>query len=139
MYMEDVEGRQRLEKERADLAKEYESVVLDWIASRPSTSAGGAPAPTPTQEADTLRKQRDQVAAKLRDNYWHLDPYVRARSIYDRIGELRMDAGNSGHSNSVPLKALTVPSSGENSARPSVDSVAQSFYTTRENWEDDVD
>jgi hypothetical protein len=139
MFMEDAEGRQRLETERTELAKEYESVVLEWIASRPSTSRNGSPAPTPTQEADALRQRRDQVAAKLRSNYWHLDPYVRARSIYDRIGELRADTSSSGVSQPAAQAALSVPSSGENSARPSVDSVAQSFYTTRENWEDDVD
>ena len=32
------------------------------------------------------RKERDAAAEGLRVNYWKLDPYLRAKSLYDRIG-----------------------------------------------------
>jgi len=31
-------------------------------------------------------KKRNELAIKLRDDYWNLDPYLRARSFYDRVG-----------------------------------------------------
>jgi hypothetical protein len=86
--MEDAEGRRKLEKERACLARDYEVIVLEWIMSQLNAPQGNAPAFTPSQEVDIFQRRRDEIAAKLRNNYWDLDPYVRARSIYDRLGEL---------------------------------------------------
>lgn len=39
----------------------------------------------------TLQARRRAIAARLRANYWDLDPYVRARSMWDRLGYLRSD------------------------------------------------
>lgn len=130
--MEDAATRQKLESERAELSKEYENVVQDWVGRRPQTSSSES---GEVVDPAALRKRRDDVAAKLRRNYWQLDPYVRARSIYDRTGELQAEGAMPKSAN----PALNVPSSGENSGRPSVDSVAQSFHTSRTHWEDDVD
>jgi hypothetical protein len=140
--MKDTDTRRKLEQERMLLSKEYESVIVEWIATRPTTSRSAI---TPSSEADALRRKRDGVAAKLRRNYWRLDPYVRARSIYDRTGELRAEegAGVDGLAKQVTNGTLGVPGrgvGGEDSGRSSVDSVAQSFYTSRESWgEEDVD
>jgi hypothetical protein len=132
----DVAARKKLEHERAEVSKEYESVVLDWIASRPQSNAGGL---TPVGEADALRKRRDEMAAQLRRNYWQLDPYTRARSVYDRLGELQVGGGSQQDSLRVANPSSNVPKDKENSPRPSVDSVAQSFHTSRTHWEEDVD
>lgn len=31
---------------------------------------------------------RDAIANELNENYWKLDPYIRARTLYDRIGAI---------------------------------------------------
>lgn len=64
-----------LESEKQELVGKYERIVLDWIAEG---DAG--------KSLDDRRKERDAVAEALRTNYWKLDPYVRAKSLYDRIG-----------------------------------------------------
>lgn len=79
--MQDYEASQRLQKERQELAKKYEEVVLEWVGE-------GLPMDGMSKSTDELRKRRDEIALQLRDNYWELDPYVRARSVYDRTGEL---------------------------------------------------
>lgn len=81
-YVEPVTGenkadegaREKLESERAEMVKEYEGAVLEWI----NEGEGGS--------LDERRQVRDGVAERLRGNYWRLDPLVRARSLYDRIG-----------------------------------------------------
>lgn len=35
---------------------------------------------------DAFLERRDAVIKQLSENYWQLDPYVRARSILDRTG-----------------------------------------------------
>lgn len=72
--MKDVETRDRLVAERAALVKEFEQATLEWV--------GGA------QDTGAVKAQRDGLAAKLRDSYWQIDPYLRARSYYDRVGVL---------------------------------------------------
>ncbi|KAL2117551.1 hypothetical protein VTJ04DRAFT_7211 [Mycothermus thermophilus] len=77
--MLDTATRDRLLAERAKLYKEYEDATLEWI-NTPST-AGDA--------AEKIKARRNDIAARLRADYWNLDPYVRARSYYDRIGVLQ--------------------------------------------------
>jgi len=71
--MTDTATRQKLEAERAGIVKEYEAATIQW-----------------SKTGDTsLQNTRLQLAEKLRKNYWQLDPYVRARSLYDRWGVIR--------------------------------------------------
>jgi hypothetical protein len=51
--------------------------VLEWVHEGEKT-----------QNLEERRKERDEVAENLRQNYWKVDPYVRARTLYDRIGLL---------------------------------------------------
>lgn len=69
--MSDTATRDGLLAAREKLYQEYEEVTLRWI-KEPQNVA--------------LKAQRDDIAAKLRTDYWVLDPYVRARSMYDRMG-----------------------------------------------------
>lgn len=78
-----------LQGERQGLVAQYEKTILEWIAE-------GEQAKT----LDERRKVRDSVAESLRTNYWKLDPYVRARSLYDRIGLV----GEGGKLNFYPSK-----------------------------------
>jgi hypothetical protein len=146
--MEDKLGKQRLEGDRADLSRKYEEVVVEWITSAESPS----PTSTPS-DAATVRSRRDELASQLRANYWTLDPYVRARSLYDRNGELKpsnpMSNGttdNARPTTARPGTSATVTEPTTQSAlvpettRHSVDSTAPTIYhDAKSSWEDDLD
>lgn len=74
--MADTATRDRLLNARMQLVDQYERETLDWIK-------GGSDNATAQKDA------RNATAISLRDNYWDLDPYVRARSLYDRIGMIK--------------------------------------------------
>ncbi|KAF2433798.1 hypothetical protein EJ08DRAFT_647091 [Tothia fuscella] len=137
--MKDTLSKQRLEGERADLSRKYESVILDWIATADATTS----APSSSSSPVAIHSKRDEVAAELRKNYWKLDPFVRARSLYDRNGELKPELTGDGQVGdgdlSKRLGGLSV-NRGEADGRPSIDSDAgQSFVTAKDRWEDDLD
>ncbi|KAL8928538.1 MAG: hypothetical protein Q9208_001772 [Pyrenodesmia sp. 3 TL-2023] len=71
----DENTRQGLVEERAGTVREYEKVTQEWIAD--------------SQNRAALQQKRDDLAGRLRSGYWQLDPYVRARSLYDRTGLIR--------------------------------------------------
>ena len=64
--------RQRLLDERAAVVKDYETTTQQWIHDPHST--------------DALRRKRSELTKQLRTGYWELDPYLRARTLYDRTG-----------------------------------------------------
>lgn len=73
--MKDEATRDAIQADRAQIVNRYESTVLEWIR-----------AGTQAETIEQRRKERDAVAEDLRQNYWKLDPYVRARTLYDRMG-----------------------------------------------------
>lgn len=73
----DAETRDRLLAARAGLYKEYEEATMEWIRN------GGE-----GEKGAEIKERRNAIAAKLREDYWNVDPYLRARSYYDRIGVL---------------------------------------------------
>ncbi|KAL5116816.1 phosphatidylinositol transfer protein csr1 [Pleosporales sp. CAS-2024a] len=73
--MKDEAAKASLETERAEIVKRYEKTVIEWIHDA-------------DKEMDDQRNERNMVAEELRKNYWQLDPYVRARTLYDRMGVL---------------------------------------------------
>ncbi|KAK8022618.1 hypothetical protein PG993_013385 [Apiospora rasikravindrae] len=75
--LKDTATRDKLQGEREALYEEFEAKTLEWIRE---TDAG---------KRKTLGAEREQVAKKLRASYWQLDPYVRARSLYDRVGVIK--------------------------------------------------
>jgi hypothetical protein len=131
--MKDTLGKQGLEGDRADLSRKYEEVILEWIHNAEAPTS----APSSESSASAVRAQRDSIAAELRTNYWKLDPFVRARSLYDRTGELK--AGSAGDTDLAKKMAGLTTMANEGSARPSFDSEAQSFVTAKDRWEDDLD
>ena len=68
--MSDTASRDRILAERKELVSSYESETLRWAHSQD----GG--------------EGRARLAERLAENYWKLDPYIRARSVYDRTGIL---------------------------------------------------
>ena len=69
--------RSRLQEDRANTVKEFEARTQEWMQSSPNN-------------ADLMQK-RNSLAEQLRKGYWQLDPYVRARSLYDRQGMILKD------------------------------------------------
>ncbi|KAJ6439955.1 phosphatidylinositol transfer protein CSR1 [Purpureocillium lavendulum] len=74
--MKDTETRDQLLKARADLYSEFEAATRAWIRTPDS------------DQGKQAKAEREQVAQKLHSGYWNLDPYVRARSLYDRRGDI---------------------------------------------------
>jgi hypothetical protein len=66
--MEDTVTMDAIKSERSELVKSYESETLSWVNDE---DAG---------------EGRTRLAQRIAENYWKLDPYVRARSLYDRSG-----------------------------------------------------
>ncbi|OAA55449.1 CRAL/TRIO domain protein [Cordyceps fumosorosea ARSEF 2679] len=72
--MDDHATRDELLARRRDLVAAFEGKTREWIAAE-------APA-----DRERVKKERDELATQLADNFWDLDPYLRARSLYDRLG-----------------------------------------------------
>ncbi|MCJ1308619.1 hypothetical protein MMC25_002272 [Agyrium rufum] len=69
------EKRKELEDSRAAMVEEWEELTRKWIAGE--------------IESPQAIESRNQVAVKLKSNYWILDPYIRAKTVYDRIGIIK--------------------------------------------------
>lgn len=70
--MKDAETRDKLLRARAVIVDEFEQTTLSWIHGE--------------GEVEAVKTTRHELAEKLKVDYWNLDPYVRARSFYDRVG-----------------------------------------------------
>ncbi|KAL8675420.1 MAG: hypothetical protein Q9168_000251 [Polycauliona sp. 1 TL-2023] len=77
--MADESTANQLLEERAKVVKEYEDTTQAWIFD--------------SQNRTTLQQKRNELVERLRAGYWQLDPYVRARSLYDRTGMIRASEG----------------------------------------------
>jgi hypothetical protein len=73
--MKDDTTRQAVQADRTQIVARYEATVMAWVKEG-----------TQGKSIEERRKERDTVAEDLRQNYWKLDPYVRARTLYDRMG-----------------------------------------------------
>ncbi|KAL9125541.1 MAG: hypothetical protein Q9217_005264 [Psora testacea] len=69
--LENTTSRDKLLEEREAVVKEYESTTQQWLHGKVD---GG------------VKERRMELREKLRKGYWELDPYVRARTYYDRVG-----------------------------------------------------
>ncbi|CAK7272101.1 phosphatidylinositol transfer protein csr1 [Sporothrix epigloea] len=77
--MKDTATRDKLLTDRQQLYRAFEEATAQWVLN----SDDG--------QVKALRQRREDVAKQLREHYWTLDPYIRARSLYDRTGMLRPD------------------------------------------------
>ncbi|EEQ30390.1 phosphatidylinositol transfer protein csr1 [Microsporum canis] len=73
----DTASRDELLKTRMEIATAFQDATLSWAGLKSNSTANG--------ESD-IKRTRNELADKLRENYWQLDPYIRARSMYDRLG-----------------------------------------------------
>jgi hypothetical protein len=69
----------RITNINSGIEAKYEAETATW-ASTPAATTDNAAGEDHT---------RSQLAADLTRNYWKLDPYIRARTLYDRIGVLQ--------------------------------------------------
>ncbi|KAH7129322.1 CRAL-TRIO domain-containing protein [Dactylonectria estremocensis] len=84
--MKDIETRDRLLEAREELVKKYEHATREWIRN-PEGEQGKA-----------IKAERAKLAQQLKADYWNLDPYVRARTIYDRQGAIQGDGNTDWYS-----------------------------------------
>ncbi|KAM3508999.1 hypothetical protein MY11210_006494 [Beauveria gryllotalpidicola] len=73
--MQNTITRNYLLLERQMLVEQFEDVTKEWVMNAQGTD-----------RAAEVSRRRNQVCAELTANFWELDPYVRARSLYDRRG-----------------------------------------------------
>lgn len=92
--MKDTETRDRLIQEREALYEEFESKTLEWIHEDDVT------------KRTAIKSERGAIAHKLREQYWRVDPYIRSRTLYDRIGVIKPD-GKLEHY--PPWEAVAIP------------------------------
>ncbi|EMR08583.1 hypothetical protein PNEG_03059 [Pneumocystis murina B123] len=72
--MQDILTKERLSLQRKNIIHSFEQLTIKWLKEND------------TVQSDLLLEQRNFIARDLSLNYWQLDPYIRARSFYDRIG-----------------------------------------------------
>jgi hypothetical protein len=70
-----LEKKADIAAERNGLVCRFEQLSMEWA----KLDAGSA-------DAKQKVAERNQLAKQLSQSYWNLDPYVRARSYYDRVG-----------------------------------------------------
>ncbi|KAF7563767.1 hypothetical protein G7046_g353 [Stylonectria norvegica] len=75
--MKDTDTRDKLIVAREELVKKFEHATREWIR------AGEG------EQGNAIKDQRNKLAAQLKEDYWNLDPYLRARSVYDRYGHIQ--------------------------------------------------
>ncbi|KAI9707255.1 MAG: hypothetical protein M1836_000215 [Candelina mexicana] len=78
--MSDSSTTEGLLRERKTIIEEYETATLAWIGKSVASD-----------RFRELQQRRDSIAGNLRDSYWRIDPYIRARTLYDRLGNISED------------------------------------------------
>ena len=76
--LHDDTTKDRLLHEREKVVKEFEKATSAWIVGTRSE-----------ETRSSIGDRRDDLATSLRDGYWQLDPYLRARTVYDRAGVIK--------------------------------------------------
>lgn len=83
-YIEPVDGengrmqsekKDEIEAERSELIRQFERLSLEWASVKPGSV-----------DAIWRVTERSELAERLRESFWILDPYVRARTYYHRAG-----------------------------------------------------
>ncbi|KPM40502.1 hypothetical protein AK830_g6044 [Neonectria ditissima] len=69
------EKRAEIQAERDRLLHEFDQLTIEWACLDPATDA-----------AKEKALRRNRLVEDIQKNYWKLDPYVRARTYYHRVG-----------------------------------------------------
>ena len=73
--LEKVDEAAKLLEERIETAIELVGLTVDWASASAQSDA----------EKGTVPK-RDEAIQKFQENYWKLDPYIRAKTYLHRVG-----------------------------------------------------
>lgn len=111
--MKDTATRDSLIAAREDLYKDYENATIEWIHNPQSAE---------------IKARRNDIAARLKQGYWVLDPYIRARSLYDRIGVLQ--PGGKVDYYPPPSAALTAATATASTADPVISEKTSAAVST---------
>ena len=72
--MQDTEAKKKLQKDREEVYTQFEDRTKEWV------------------KGEDVAAKRLDLARQLKINYCQLDPYIRARSIYDRLGMIDLES-----------------------------------------------
>ncbi|KAG7285949.1 hypothetical protein NEMBOFW57_008245 [Staphylotrichum longicolle] len=70
------EKKEEIDAERRELIRQFEQLSLEWAKVKEPESV----------DAKHKVTKRSELAEWLRETHWKLDPYVRARTYYHRVG-----------------------------------------------------
>ncbi|KAJ5166679.1 uncharacterized protein N7482_005460 [Penicillium canariense] len=84
--MTDTESRDSLMYDRMIIGLRMLAATAAWISAT-SFSEGKQD----KAKAGELKSRRNGVVEEFRQNYWKLDPYIRARAPMDHVGDLQPD------------------------------------------------
>ena len=79
--MKDAETRDKLKAERKEIITKFIEATVNWI------EAGSV------EDSKKYLKEKIDLGHELSINYSKLDPYIRARSVFDRIGVIDVQKG----------------------------------------------
>ncbi|KAF5543223.1 CSR1-phosphatidylinositol transfer [Fusarium mexicanum] len=91
--MKDTQTRDRLLTDREGLVKKFEHTTREWIRHPDG------------EQGKQLKAEREKIAKLLKEDYWNLDPYIRARTLYDRQGAIQTDGKTDWYSLKPPAAA----------------------------------
>jgi hypothetical protein len=69
------EKRAKIQNERNELVQQFEQMTIDWTCADEESAEG-----------KEKNEERHKLVNGLRDNYWKLDPFIRAKTYYHRVG-----------------------------------------------------
>lgn len=78
--MQQEEKRKEIQEERDGLSKQFDQTTIEWMELDPQS-----------EEAKLKASMRLDLAKRLRENYWRIDPHIRARTYYHRAGVVGPD------------------------------------------------
>ncbi|RKP34094.1 CRAL-TRIO domain-containing protein [Dimargaris cristalligena] len=84
--IQDAAGRQALLDQRSALANELEAATREWIKLCEAKDAEAVDVPKDNAEVKAIQDKRQKVVEEMRDVCQKLDPFIRARTFYHRIG-----------------------------------------------------
>ncbi|WXC63624.1 hypothetical protein SNK03_009446 [Fusarium graminearum] len=93
--MKDTQTRDRLLVEREELVKKFEQATREWIRHPEG------------EQGKQIKSEREKIAKLLKEDYWHLDPYIRARTLYDRQGAIQSGGKTDWYSLKPPTAAAS--------------------------------
>ncbi|KAI1056302.1 hypothetical protein LB507_002166 [Fusarium sp. FIESC RH6] len=96
--MKDTQTRDRMLAEREELVKKFEQTTREWIRQPEG------------EQGKQLKAEREKIAKLLREDYWRLDPYIRARTLYDRQGAIQTGGKTDWYSLKPPAAVATTSS-----------------------------